>query len=317
MPCRHCIRAESRGQLAGKPIKHDQLSISCAVGVGRWPLPTEIGTRDSNRDSKFTPLERRHTDRTEMSYFEHRLVSPLVHIHPDVDYARCGARVHEVRGRREKTAPERCSALPSEALYAASCNHVATSAQTCRKRSTCGTGVPITISMAHSTKRTAIDSHHCGEQKVALMGWSEVGSAMLKGGRGCSSNHSYSSSEEQVAIGEAQTSTPGEPRKAKQACRDQPKGWRRRRLSEQLQPRSSPSLRKSHLDARRFAVNTKTKIAVRLVTHEICAHYCVASRHLSKNGARMENARLLGATLVSPVRIGRDGKVCVGQSRLS
>ncbi len=64
------------GQLAGKPIKHDQLSISCAVGVGRWPLPTEIGTRDSNRDSKFTPLERRHTDRTEMSYFEHRLVSP-------------------------------------------------------------------------------------------------------------------------------------------------------------------------------------------------------------------------------------------------
>jgi hypothetical protein len=183
--------------------------------------------------------------------------------------------------------------------------------------STCGTGVPITISMAHSTKRTAIDSHHCGEQKVALMGWSEVGSAMLKGGRGCSSNHSYSSSEEQVAIGEAQTSTPGEPRKAKQACRDQPKGWRRRRLSEQLQPRSLPSLRKSHLDARRFAVNTKTKIAVRLVTHEICAHYCVASRHLSKNGARMENARLLGATLVSPVRIGRDGKVCVGQSRLS
>ena len=122
------------GQLAGKPIKHDQLSISCAVGVGRWPLPTEIGTRDSNRDSKFTPLERRHTDRTEMSYFEHRLVSPLVHIHPDVDYARCGARVHEVRGRREKTAPERCSALPSEALYAASCNHVATSAQTSRKR---------------------------------------------------------------------------------------------------------------------------------------------------------------------------------------
>jgi hypothetical protein len=158
--------------------------------------------------------------------------------------------------------------------------------------STCGTGVPITISMAHSTKRTA-------REVVAAAAMTRI-------------------RHEQVANGEAQTSTPEEPleSQSKWACRDQPKGRRRRRLSEQLQPRSLPSLRKSHLDARRFAVNTKTKIAVRLATHEICAH-CVASRHLSRNGARVENARLLGAALVSPVLIGRDGKVCVGQSRLS
>jgi len=120
------------GQLAGKPIKHDQLSISCAVGVGRWPLPTEIGTRVSYHDSKFTPLERRHTNRTERSSFEHRLVSPACehsHLHSwCVDCEHSATFRSDYNADKALAFPRRCPISPL--------SQVCTKGQYCRRWAT-------------------------------------------------------------------------------------------------------------------------------------------------------------------------------------